>query len=32
LTTKGAGSVPKKALVQGTVPLTVFCTQRVSAP
>ena len=31
-TTNGAGSVPKKAFVQGTVPVTVFCTQRVSAP
>jgi len=31
-TTNGAGSVPKKAFVHDTVPVTVFCTQRVSAP
>ncbi|WP_436290811.1 MULTISPECIES: hypothetical protein [unclassified Variovorax] len=31
-TTYGAGSVPKQALVHWAVPVTVFSTQRVSAP
>jgi hypothetical protein len=31
-TVLGAGSVPKNALVQIPVPVTVFWTQRVPAP
>ena len=31
-TTSQAGSLPKKALVHGTVPVTLFSTQLVPAP